>query len=389
MINPTAIIIHYGEIALKGGNRDFFEDALVKNLRLVIGKDNGFVVNKYGKIIIDLKEKSNLDEITSKLLKVPGIVYFSPCFVVGLDTNEIINKSLEIIKNKEFSTFRVSTRRSNKKFSLSSEDFDKLLGEKILDNNPDKKVKLRNSDLELSVDISDKEAYIYTDKIKGIGGLPVGTSGTVISSLSGGIDSPVASFMSMKRGCKVVFVHIHNNSFQGSVVKEKIISLVKTLKDYQIGVNTELFIVPFDDIQKQIIISVPPKLRMIVYRRFMMKIINLVARKVKAKAVITGDSIGQVASQTLENIMCIQDSSKLPVLSPLIGMNKEEIVDISKKIGTFDTSIIQGNDCCSFMIAKSPETHGKLEEIRAVEEKIENKEKLIEDAVMKVESLKF
>jgi tRNA uracil 4-sulfurtransferase len=381
------IIIHYSEIAIKGGNRPFFEECLVHNVRAALPGAN--VMQKHGQIIIGLSEKSDVEIMLSRLSKISGIANYSPAVRASVSIDDISKKAISLIANKEFSTFRVSAKRSNKQFSLDSDSINKHVGEKILDHFPQKKVKLKGADLELFISVGQKEAFVYTQKFSGIRGLPVGSSGRVVSSLSGGIDSPVASYMAMTRGCKVILVHIHNPSYGGSAVKEKILKLSKILSEYQFGAKTEVFIVPFDSIQKAIIMSVPSKVRMIVYRRFMMRIINKIALVVGAKAVITGDSIGQVASQTLDNINCIQDSSVLPVLSPLIGLDKTEIINVARRIGTFDTSMISADDCCSFMIAKNPETAADLEMIKSVESKIDNSDVLVDNAVKNAEVIKF
>jgi len=205
----------------------------------------------------------------------------------------------------------------------------------------------------------------------------------LICSLSGGIDSPVSSFLMMKCGCKIVFVHILNRTQTGEAVLSKIDKLVKQLSKTQ--PKSKLYIVPFENIQKQLIMNVPSKLRMIVYRRFMLRIINSIAKREKAQGIVTGDSLGQVASQTLDNLNCIYAASKLPVLSPLIGMDKVEIINIAKKIGTYDHSIIPYPDCCSFMLGKYPETRAEPGEIERIESFIENQEKLIEESVSNAE----
>lgn len=387
-IIPDAFVVHYSEIALKGGNRKDFERALLTNIRKAISKEEAGLRNLYGKIVLDLKKGADTQGIIGVLSKTPGVANFSPCYKEGLDIGKIEKKALEIVKGEDFSSFKVSAKRTNKKFSLKSDEINKLLGEKILEAFPQKKVSLSNPHLELFVEISEKESFIYLKKIRGVGGLPTGPSGKVVVSLSGGIDSPVASTMIMRRGCRAILVHIHNSSLQGEVVRDKIITLSRIIASYQPGINTELFIIPFEKIQKKIIMMVKPDIRMIIYRRFMMRILNKVARKVGAKAIVTGDSVAQVASQTLENLGCIHQASTLPVLSPLIGMNKEETIVMAKELGTFDTSIIPGEDCCSFMISKSPETHAKIEEVILAEEKILDREELVEEAVKGAEVIR-
>ncbi|MBS3074743.1 tRNA 4-thiouridine(8) synthase ThiI [Candidatus Pacearchaeota archaeon] len=385
-MKPNTIIIHYSEIATKGLNRRFFEDTLIKNIAAALGIKKSIVKRKYGKIVV---ETEGNEDIRYRLQKIPGIAYFAFGVKAKLDIEDIVKESLNYIGGTAFRTFRVSAKRSNKNFGHTSDEINNIVGKAVLEKFPDSKVKLNAPDIELFIEISEKEAYLYTnnEKFRGIGGLPVGSSGRVIASLSGGIDSPVASFMAMKRGCKVVFVHIHNSSVQGEIVKDKIKKLVDILRYYQN--EAKLYIIPFEKLQMDIIMRVPAKIRMIIYRRFMMKIMNRIALNEKAKAVVTGDNIGQVASQTLENINCIHKASLLPVLPPLIGMNKEEIIEIARKIGTYETSIIKGEDCCSFMIAENPETQGKLENIEEAEKKITDAEELVDESVKGAEIVRL
>ncbi len=299
---------------------------------------------------------------------------------------EISKTSIKMLKKQEFDSFKVVCKRSNKTFKFKSLEISAQIGGDIHEILK-KKVDVKNPKLILNIEICDKEAYVYSNKINGVGGLPVGSSGKMICSLSGGIDSPVAAYMMMKRGCKIIFVHIHNDTQADKAVLSKITDLVEQLNNYQL--NSKLYIVPFGELQRRIIAVVPSKLRMIVYRRFMLKIINKIAYKERAKAIITGDSIGQVASQTIDNMTCIRESSELPVFSPLIGMNKEEIIILSRKIGTFETSIRPYPDCCSFMIAEHPETRAEIETIKKAEEHIENQDELIKESIKKAEVKKF
>jgi len=391
------IVVHYSEIGTKGGNRVFFEKKLMENIRNALRENANRVYRRYGRIVCILncnQGSSNVkqidkikqaSEIKQILEKLPGISYFSFSVKAELDLEKIKKKSLEFLEKEKFVSFKIETKRSNKGFPLTSFELNREVG-RCLEEKTKKRVDFKNPEFVLHIEIGEKEAFIYGGKCGGIGGLPVGTAGKVISSLSGGIDSPVASFLLMKRGCKVIFVHIHNQT-QARGVLTKIEELVEQLTKMQL--NSKLYVVPFEKIQKEIIMNVPSKLRMIVYRRFMMRIINQLAWKEKALGVVTGDSVGQVASQTLENLNCIYDASRLPVLNPLIGTNKEEIVELAKKIGTYETSIQPYPDCCSFLIAKHPETKGKLEEIKRAEEFIRNPEELIKESIKNAEVKKF
>jgi len=383
------VVIHYSEIAIKGGNRKHFENLLMKNIQKAVGKFMNGGEQRYGKIILNIKDldESGKGELISSLQKVPGIVSFCIGVSASLDFESIKERVLALVKQAgDFGTFRISTKRGNKKFSMSSPQINEELGGLILDNFGSSRVKLKGADLEVFVEIGELEAHIYTssEKYLGVGGLPVGSGGRVVVSLSGGLDSPVAAYMVMKRGLEVVYVHVHNSTVGGGRVKDKIKELTKILSSYQ-PLKSKLYIIPFDKLQQEVIMNVPSALRMIVYRRIMMRLLNEVAVKVKASGIVTGDSFGQVASQTLENQLCIRDASILPVFSPLIGMNKEEIIRVARDIGTFDTSILPGEDCCSFMIAKNPETKAKLAEIKKHEDKITNMDSLVEQAIKESE----
>ena len=358
------IIIHYSEIATKGGNRPFFEQKLVKSLKLSLDQYITKVYKRYGRIVADLKPKQDFKKISAILSTLPGIAYFSFGASSKLDIEDIKKLALKLAEKEEFDSFKISARRSNKDFKINSDQINIDAGA-LIANTLNKKVKMKNPDVEVHIDVCEKEAFVYCQKNKGVGGLPIGSGGKLVCSLSGGIDSPVSAFMMMKRGCKIVFVHFFNKTQSSSPVKSKIENLVKQLTKIQL--SSKLYIVPFDEIQKEIIKNVPSESRMIIYRRFMMKILNIIAENEHAKAVVTGDSLGQVASQTVENLQCIHAASTIPVFSPLIGLNKEEITTISKQIGTYELSIEPYPDCCSFMIAKHPETKGKKELIEKIE----------------------
>jgi len=381
----NSIVIHYSEIGTKGGNRKYFENRLMDNIRNAIGLK---VYKRYGRVICVMKKSkkpANLNQIKKKLEVIPGIAYFSFAVKTRLSMTDIKKKSLAVLKDEKFKSFRIRTRRSNKKFKLTSMEIDRDVGA-VVYKKMKKKVKLEKPGKTVFIEIGEKEAFVYSNKHKGIGGLPAGTGGKVVCSLSGGIDSPVASFMVMKRGCKVVFVHFYSQTASEKSLS-KIQSIVKQLANIQ-G-RSKLYIVPFENIQNEIIKKIPSKSRMIIYRRFMTRIINEIAKKGKSLGIITGDSIGQVASQTIENINCIYEASELPILSPLIGMNKEEIVDIAKQIKSYKYSIIPYPDCCSFLIAKHPETRANIKHILKIEKTIKNRNKLVNDALKSAKIEKF
>lgn len=367
-------VVHYGEVGIKGKNREFFERKLIETIKRATGVK---VRRKYGRIEVEYREG-----LESRLSKIPGIRYFGVGFKTDLDLESIKKAALEVLPDN-FETFKVDTSRSNKSFPMNSVEVNRKVGAFIVENTG-KKVDLTNPDVTVWIEICEKEAYVYSKRYEGIGGLPVGVAGRVVALISGGIDSPVAAFMAMKRGCEVVAVHFFNQTMHSTKVREKIRILAEKLAEYQ-G-YMKLYMVPFKDVQFEIINRVPPRLRMVVYRRSMMRMANLIAEKEGCKAVITGDSLSQVASQTLDNINVIYSASKLAVLPPLIGMDKEEIVVLAKRIGTYEISILPYEDCCSFMVAQHPETRAKIGEVVKYEDFEELERKAVEDSeVLEVE----
>ena len=353
------VVVHYGEIGTKGKNRGFFENKLMDNIKKIIDTK---IDKQYGRLVLEGNPK-NLADLSGVL----GIVSFSPAVRTELDIEKIKDKALLLAKENPAGTFAIETKRSNKNFTLDSKQINRIVGEHVA-KNTGMKVDLNSPVKKIFIEVSDKECYIYDKKIPGPGGLPVGVSGTVVSLLSGGIDSPVASYLMMKRGCNVVFVHFHNYT---SKIEEKIEKLVAVLNKYQY--KSKLYMVPFFPIQEKIIEKIPETHRMIVYRRVMMRIAGKIAEKEGAKALVTGDNLAQVASQTLDNLNVIHSASNETVFSPLIGMDKNDIIDIAKNIATYDLSILPYPDCCTYMIAKHPETRAKKEEIESMEKELDIK----------------
>ncbi len=376
-------VVHYSEIGLKGANRVFFERKLVENINYKIKSLGGSAKRRSGRILVELKEDSNINAIKEALRTTPGIRYFALAEIAPLDLDKIAETCLLVLKDKEFGSFKVSTSRSNKNFPHNSVEVNRIVGEKIV-KSTGKSVNLAQPDVVVHIEICEKEAYVYTERVDGTGGLPVSVSGKVISLLSGGIDSPVAAFLLMKRGCKVVFVHFFNQTIHSREVRRKIEEIVRVLAKYQ-G-RSKLYMVDFGDAQREIIKLVPAKCRMIIYRRFMMRIACEIARKEGAKALVTGDNVAQVASQTLDNLAVIYEASRLPVLTPLAGFDKEETINLARKIGTYEISIRPYPDCCSLMIAKHPETRSKLDTVVKIEN-IMNTEDLVEKALKNTEVL--
>jgi thiamine biosynthesis protein ThiI len=261
---------------------------------------------------------------------------------------------------------------------MTSQKVNEAVGDAV-NNATGWKVRLNRPDVTIYVEIAEKNTYIYAEKLEGPGGLPVGVSGRAICLLSGGIDSPVAAWYMMKRGCPVVFVHFHTYT---SKIEEKIENIVKTLNKYQFG--SRVYYVPFFDAQERIIENVSPEYRIVLFRKFMMRFAEEVARKENAHAIVTGDNVGQVASQTLENMRVIHTSTSYPVLAPLVGFDKKEIIETAQKIGTYQFSILPYKDCCSALVAKHPKTRAKAEDIREIE-KLMSVESLVSESVERAE----
>ena len=362
-------VVHYGEIGLKGKNRALFEKQLVRNIQKVI---KGEVKRVSGRLLLKTSDR----KAPEKLARVFGIVNFSPAWNCKSNLKEIKKAALDILKKKGGS-FKIDTRRDWKGFPLNSMEVNERVGEEIV-KKLGLKVNLTKPKNRLSIEILKDVTLLYLTKIPGPGGLPVGVSGKVVCLLSGGIDSPVAGWMAMKRGCEVIFLHFWNEAMGG---KGKIEELMKILRSWQ--PEARLIVIPFRDIQNQVIAKVPAEWRMIVYRRLMFRIAQAIAKKAGAKALVTGESLAQVASQTLDNMVVIEEASEMPVFRPLIGLDKQEIINLAKKIGTYDISIKPYQDCCSFMIAKHPITKARIEQVRKIEQPLDI-QKLVKEVVKNV-----
>jgi len=366
---PKHIIAHYQEIVLKGKNRHIFVKKLIENIKYATaGLGVKHIRHKDGRIILDLSAGARESIISDRLTKTFGIANLVLTHRISNDVNVFKDEILQHVKGREFNSFRVSTKRGYKGYPLTSMDIDRIVGAHIKEATG-AKVNLTNPELTIFIQILSGETYFYVDKIQGPGGLPVGTGGTVVCLLSGGIDSPVAAYRIMRRGCSVVFVHFHSYPYLSKTSQEKVQDLTEILNQYQQPVKT--YMLSFGDIQKEIVLSVPAKYRVVIYRRMMLRIAERIAGETGALALITGDSLGQVASQTLENITTTENAVTLPVLRPLIGMDKGEIIDQAIRIGTYDISIIPDQDCCQLFIPRNPAVRTIIREIERVEKKLD------------------
>lgn len=390
-MNFNFILIHYGEIALKGKNRNYFESVLIQNIKDQLNsfspKSFEYVKKMSGGILVKLNEKGVKEKnlVQDALGHTFGIVNFSFAISVEQDIETIKNSCWDMISKETFDSFRIRVQRSNKNFPGTSEGLNREIGEFIYEKfEGKKKVILNGADLECHVIIIQDTVLISLKKLKGLGGLPVGTGGKAMVLMSGGFDSPVAAWQLLKRGVSTRFIHFHSIPYTSRESLEKVTELIKVLKKFK--ASSTLYSVPFADAQKQIMMNCPESLRVILYRRFMMRIAENLAHKEKCLALITGDSVGQVASQTLENILVVSDSANLPIFRPLIGMDKEEIMEKARAIGTYEISKLPHDDCCTRLMPKNPETRSKLKDVIEAEKALEV-EKIISETVEKTEKI--
>ncbi len=360
------ILAHYHEINLKGKNRGWFEAHLEKNaVSILKGLPHEGVRRFAGRLRIGLLPDSPAEEIARRLQMVFGIANLVVAREVEASMDAIQAVLSEMVSAADFKSFKIDARRGTKNFPLNSMEINGQLGS-FVQQLTGAAVRMDNPDAVFFVEIAGSRAFLYTAKIPGAGGLPSGTGGKVLCLLSGGIDSPVAAFRLMRRGCRVL--HVHFQSFPHTTVEaqEKVRRILGILSRYQ--QESVLYLAPFAEVQRAIVAYAPAALRVVLYRRFMMRIAQAVAQKEKASALVTGDSLGQVASQTLENLRTVSAATTLPIFRPLIGNDKEEIMQLARAIGTYDLSIQADQDCCSLFVPKHPETMSSPEQVERAEE---------------------
>ena len=367
-----SVLIRYHEIALKKGNRAYFTELLKRNVISAV-KDLGVkdIRSLPARLLLTLKSDIDQATATERIGAVFGVANFSLVERTPRDIDTLRERILDSLDGARFESFRIDTQRGDKTFPLTSPEINRVLGAAVKEKTH-ARVDLENPEFTVFVEILPRDAFFGFNKIPGPGGLPVGASGRVVSLISGGIDSPVASYRMMQRGCRLIFVHFHSAPYQDKTSQEKVRELLKRLTRHQF--NSRLFLVPFGEIQRQIVAAVSRPLRVVLYRRMMLRIAEAIARREKAKALITGESLGQVASQTLENMAVIQQAATLPILRPLVGMDKQEIIDQARRIGTFDISAIPDQDCCQLFVPKHPATKAELAEVEQAESHYDVKE---------------
>ncbi len=371
------ILIKYGEIILKGLNRHIFEDKLVKNIRTAVGGD-AKVYKSRATIYAEPKDGVEVDALMQKIMCVFGIVYVIRAAVCEKDIESIANMVHSYIPFAGYKTFKVETKRADKTYPLKSPEVSAEIGGRILEANPWLKVDVREPDVTVNVEIREGGAYVYANKLRGPGGMPTGSAGKVMLLLSGGIDSPVAGYMMARRGTCMDAVHFFSPPFTSEKAKEKVLDLARILARYTGGMRVH--IVPFTEQQLQMKAKCPAEHLTILMRRMMMQIACRIAENTGAGAVVTGESLGQVASQTLEAIGVTDACATMPCFRPLIGMDKEDIIAMARKIDSYETSILPYEDCCTIFVPKHPTTKPRLEKILESEALLDT-EGLIQKAI--------
>jgi thiamine biosynthesis protein ThiI len=364
-----SVLIRYHEIALKKGNRQYFTELLKRNLLAAV-KDLGAkeIRSLPARLLLTFKNEIEPQILVQRISAVFGVANFSLVERTPRDIDALRARILDSIHDTPFSSFRIETQRGDKTFPLTSPEINRQLGAAVKEKSG-ARVDLMNAEFTVTVEILPRDAFFGFNKIAGVGGLPVGASGRLVALISGGIDSPVAAYRMMQRGCRVIFVHFHSAPFQDNTSQEKVRQLIGILTRHQF--LSRLYLVPFGEVQRRIVAAVGRPLRVVLYRRMMLRIAEAIARKEKAKALVTGESLGQVASQTLDNIAVIQQAAHLPILRPLVGMDKQEIIDQARRIGTFEISSIPDQDCCQLFVPKHPATKARFADVEHDEAKVD------------------
>jgi thiamine biosynthesis protein ThiI len=360
----SSVIIHYQELALKGRNRPWFIGSLVRMIRATLADLDVLGVRALmGRIEVRLGS-TEWPEVRDRLAGMPGIGNFARAIHVPPQLDVIGDQIVQHVAGHGAGTFRISARRADKRFPVPSPEIERLIGRRVqvATGWP---VDLSNPEITIHVEIVTNDAFFYFERCQGSGGLPVGTSGKVACLLSGGIDSPVAAWRMMKRGCRVAFVHFHSYPVLSRASQDKARAIVQRLTRHQL--RSTLLLVPFAPVQQQVVLAVPPPLRVVIYRRLMLRIAERLAASAGARALVTGDVVGQVASQTIENLAVVGDGAALPLLRPLIGFDKEEITREAQQIGTYEISILADQDCCTLFTPRFPSTRARVEAVHDAE----------------------
>jgi tRNA uracil 4-sulfurtransferase len=376
------ILVKYAsEITLKGLNKRVFEDQLIRNIKEATGKDQK-IIKESGRFFIPNFDEADIEKIT----KVFGVLSVSIAEVVEKDMESIAASALKQLGEMNFKTFKVMTKRGDKKFPLNSLDISRKIGGLVLQNMPEVSVDVHNPEVILNVEIRIDNAFVFSKEYKGPAGMPYKSAGKGVLLLSGGIDSPVAGYMMAKRGLELIGVYYHSHPYTSERAKEKVIDLAKILASYTS--KFKLYVVPFTKIQMDIIEKCPEDELTIIMRRFMTKIGEEIAKKEGAMAVVTGESLGQVASQTLQSMYVTESGIEMPIFRPLVGTDKIDIMDTARKIGTYETSILPYEDCCTIFVPKHPKTKPRIGDI-IKSEAVLDKDELIKNAIEEAEIIEI
>ena len=378
------ILIKYGELTTKKANRNLFINILYQNIREMLKKYDVKIIKNRVRMFIEVNDDNYFDDVLNILKKIFGIHSIVVCYQVNTNIDNIKNNVLEIAKDLSFNTFKVETKRSDKNFPIKSMEFNNIIGGLLLKNVDDIKVDVHNPDYTLKIEIRNDYTYIYSKEIEGAGGYPVGVAGKGILMLSGGIDSPVAGYMAMKRGIKIECLYFESPPHTSEMAKNKVKKLVEKLSEYQ--PNIKLHIINFTNIQENIYKNINPEYMITIMRRMMYRISEKVIDKRGGLVLINGESVGQVASQTLTSMRVINNVTNYPVIRPVACLDKLEIIEISKHIGTYDISILPYEDCCTIFLPKHPVINPSLEKALLYESMFDYKA-MIEEAVGSMETI--
>ncbi|MEK3975842.1 MULTISPECIES: tRNA uracil 4-sulfurtransferase ThiI [unclassified Psychrobacillus] len=383
------ILVRYGELSTKGKNRKQFINHLRNNIKFsFVDLPNIKVHAERDRMFLTSSDDEEIQELIKRLPKIFGIQSFSPVASCTQDIEDIQKTALEIMESldTEDKTFRVTVKRTDKRFSMDTYELQTTVASNVLRNYPSLKVQMKKPEIDLRIEVLADAVYMMAQVIPGAGGMPLGSNGRSLLMLSGGIDSPVAGYMLMKRGVRLDAIHFHSPPFTSERSKEKVMDLANQLSHF--GATVRLHVIPFTEIQQSIQAQIPDNVSMTTTRRIMMKIADQVRLEIGALGIVTGESLGQVASQTLESLTAINAVTSTPIFRPLISMDKLDIIDIAREIGTYDTSILPYEDCCTIFTPSCPKTKPKLEKVEFYES-FKDFDELIKEAVENREVISF
>ncbi len=364
-----SVVIHYQELALKGRNRPWFIASLVRSVRGALADLEGVRVRALmGRLEARLGDDADWAEARTRLAGLPGIGNFAAATHVEPDVDAIASGVVAAVRGREAPSFRITARRADKRFPIPSPEIERIVGRRVQEATG-WRVDLSHPAVVVHVEVVTNDAFFYFERERGPGGLPTGTSGKVACLLSGGIDSPVAAWRMIKRGCRAAFVHFHSYPVLSRTSQDKARALAELLTRHQL--RSKLFLVPFAPVQQQVVTSVPSPLRVVIYRRLMVRIAERIAQRIGAHALVTGDVVGQVASQTIENLSVVGDAAALPLLRPLIGFDKEEITREAQQLGSYEISIVPDEDCCTLFTPRFPATRATRSAAEAAEARLD------------------